>query len=94
MRKVAEALSARLTYLLEPIQPIEVDPDHCVVQMRSNPPQRNENRTSYYELLVARGGQLSLCRYEKDTSSIRQCVPAQVTLEVFWRLLGDFSAVA
>jgi hypothetical protein len=93
LRRVAETLSARLTYLLEPIQPIEVDPDHCVVQMRSNPPQRDETRTSYYELLVARGGVLSLCRYEKDAGDVRRTVAAHVTREVFWRLLSDFSSV-
>lgn len=95
LKKIAEALSARLTYLLEPIQPIEVDPDQCIIQMRSVPPQKNDTRTSYYELLVRKGGELSLVRYAKDTnSSIRQCVPAQVTREVFVRLVQDFSAVS
>lgn len=94
LKRVAEQLSARLTYLLEPIQPIEVDPDQCVVQMRSVPPQKDEHRVSYYELLVGRGGRLSLCRYAKDASSLRQEVPAHVTREVFLRLVGDFSAVA
>ena len=94
LRKVAENLSARLTYLLEAIRPIEIDPDQCVVQMRSSPPQRNEDRTSYYELLVAKGGRLTLSRYEKPSGGLRQVVPAHLTREVFWRLLRDFSEVA
>jgi hypothetical protein len=95
LKRVAEALSVRLTYLLEPVQPIEVDPSQCVIQMRSVPPQKNDNRTSYYELLVRKGGELSLARYAKDVnSSVRQCVPAQVTREVFVRLVQDFSAVS
>src|SRR6516165_2361630 len=65
LKKVADALSKRLTYLLEPISPIEIDADQCVVQLRSNPPQKDENGTSYYELLVAAGGRLSLRRYTK-----------------------------
>ena len=51
LKKVADALSKRLTYLLEPISPIEVDADQCVVQMRSNPPARDDNGIRYYELL-------------------------------------------
>src|SRR5438270_14089553 len=46
LKQVAEALSRRLTYLLEPISPIEVDAQQCVVQLRSNPPQKDENGTS------------------------------------------------
>ena len=38
LKKVADTLAKRLTYLLEPISPIEVDADQCIVQMRSNPP--------------------------------------------------------
>ena len=55
LKAVAEDLSNRLTYLLEPISPVEVDSGKCVVQLRSNPPQRDENGASYYELLVAAG---------------------------------------
>jgi hypothetical protein len=94
LRKLSDTLSKRLTYLLEPIAPIEVDPDRCVVQMRSNPPQKAENGSSYYELLVARGGHISLCRYSKQRGGPRQVVPANVTREVLLRLIGDFEAVA
>jgi hypothetical protein len=94
LKKVAEDLSRRLTYLLEPISPVEVDADQCVVQLRSNPPQRNENGASYYELLVQRGGRLSLCRWTKEPGSARQIVPAQVTREVFLRLVADFAAAS
>ena len=92
LRQVAEALSRRLTYLLEPISPIEVDAEQCVVQLRSNPPQKDENGTSYYELLVAAGGRLSLCRFNKAAGNPRHAIPAQVTREVFLRLVADFAA--
>lgn len=94
LQKISDALAGRLTYLLEPISPIEVDEERCIVQMRSNPPQHNEGKSSYYELLVRRGGEISLCRYEKSPSQARQAVPAQVTREVLLRLVGDFAAVA
>jgi hypothetical protein len=93
LKKLADALSKKLTYLLEPISPVEVDADQCVVQMRSSPPQRDDNGTRYYELLVRRGGTLSLRRYEKQPGYVRQAIPAQVTREVFLRLVDDFSQV-
>ncbi|MCC7086787.1 MAG: hypothetical protein IT427_17445 [Pirellulales bacterium] len=94
LKKLADALAKQLTYLLEPISAVEVDADQCVVQMRSSPPQRDDNGTRYYELLVRRGGELSLRRFEKQTGNIRQAVPAHVTREVFLRLVDDFAGVA
>ena len=94
LKRLGEKLSARLTYLLEPISPIEIDRERCVVQLRSNPPERDADRTSYYELVVERGGALSLCRYAKAPGDVRQTVPVNVTREVFLRLIGDFSSVA
>jgi hypothetical protein len=94
LKAVAETLSKRLTYLLEPISPVEVDSGQCVVQLRSNPPQRDDKGASYYELLVQRGGRLSLCRWVKELGISRRAVPAQVTREVFLRLVADFSAAA
>ncbi|MBX3412853.1 MAG: hypothetical protein KF708_09210 [Pirellulales bacterium] len=94
LRRISEELSRRLTYLLEPIHPIESDAESCTVQMRSNPPQKNEDSSSYYELLVVRGGELSLCRYEKRPGDVRAVAPARVTREVLSRLIDDLSAVA
>jgi hypothetical protein len=94
LKKCAADLSARLTYLLEPISPIETDAHGCVVQLRSNPPQKEDDRTSYYELLVSRSGELSLARYSRTGGQIRQVIPTHVTREVFTRLVGDFTGVA
>jgi hypothetical protein len=93
LKKTAEQLSARLTYLLEPISPIEVDAHGCVVQMRSNPPQKDADRTSYYELLVSRSGELSLYRYSRIPGQSREPIAAHVTREVLARLAADFAAV-
>lgn len=94
LKKVSEALSARINYLLEPIRPIETDAEQCVVQLRSMPPARDEGRSTYYELLVRRGGELSLRRWAKPPGDERQAIAAQVTREVFLRLVADFSAAA
>jgi hypothetical protein len=94
LKQVADRLSHRLTYLLEPITAVEVDADQCAVQLRSNPPQRDDNGTSYYELLLKKGGLISLSRYNKEPREVRRLVPAHVTREVFLRLVDDFSKAA
>jgi hypothetical protein len=93
LKQVAENLSQRLTYLLEPVSPIETDAEGCTVQLRSNPPQKEADRTSYYELLVSRAGEMSLCRWTRAAKSTRELVPAQITREVLLRLASDFAAV-
>ena len=94
LKQVADRLSHRLTYLLEPITAVEVDANQCAVQLRSNPPQKDDNGTSYYELLVKKGGLISLSRFKKEPRDVRRLVPAHVTREVFLRLVDDFSKAA
>ncbi len=84
-------LAARVNYLLEPIAPIETDAQGCSVQMRSNPPQKDDNGWRYYELLLRRGGSAAVCRYEKQPGQPRVRVPAALTHEVVGRLIDDFS---
>ena len=91
LRTIADGLSQKLSYLLEAINPIEVDPEACIVQMRSNPPAHDDDGTRYYELVVGRG-ELALCRYAKVPSHPRRIIPAHITHEVFERLAGDFAA--
>jgi hypothetical protein len=91
LRAAAEGLAKRLTYLLEPIRPIEVDAEGAVVQLRSDPPHKETDRTSYYELLLSRGCELSLVRYARPAGQPRQPIAAQVTREVLVRLAGDLA---
>jgi len=90
MQAASHSLCERVTYLLEPITPIESDAEGCVVQMRSTPPQRLENAHFYYELFLRRSGSVALHRYEKQSGSIRQRVAASLTHEVLGRLVEDF----
>lgn len=92
LQKASEALCQRVTYLLEPISPIETDADSCIVQMRSSPPQQQENGRFYYELMLRRGGAVTMYRYEKQNGSIRKRVSANLTHEVLGRLVGDFNS--
>ena len=93
LERMAKSLSAQLTYLMEPIRPIEIDADACIAQLRSSPPQRDDDGRSYYELTVRRGGEIALSRYRKEPGTARQQIPATVTREVLLRLADDFEAV-
>lgn len=92
LKKLSDALTAKLNYLMEPISAVELDADSCTVQCRSNPPQQGEDGRSYYELLVRKGGDILLCRYLKQPGQPRDTVPAHVTREVLARLGEDFVA--
>ena len=92
VRAVAEKLTQRVTYLLEPLTPIEIDRELAVVQMRSTAPQHDNESTAYYELLVRTGGALSLRRYRKPRGAMREPIDATVTREVVGRLVSDFAA--
>jgi hypothetical protein len=92
LQAASAELAKRINYLLEPIAPIETDSQGCTVQMRSNPPQKDDNAWRYYELLIRRGGSIALCRYEKQPTQPRVRIPAVLTHEVVGRLVDDFSA--
>jgi hypothetical protein len=94
LKQLCQQLAERLTYLLEPIEALETDSEHCVVQMRSRPPTRVQGGASYYELVASRGGELTLVRFEKVPGKPRTIIPAHVTREVFERLASDFDALA
>src|SRR4051812_11391134 len=93
LERIGKTLASRLTYLMEPIAPIEIDAAAYVVQLRSNPPQRDDDGRSYYELLVRRGGEIALTRFRKENGGPRKQIAATVTREVLLRLVGDFSTV-
>lgn len=94
IQQISDDLSKRLTYLLEPVSPIEINSEKCTVQMRSKPPQKDEDQSTYYELLVQKGGLIQLSRYQKRRNAAREVIPAQVTREVWARLVADFADAA
>lgn len=92
LSRTADALAGKLTYLLEPLRVVEIDGNAGAVQMRSHPPYQRDKQTKYYEVLVQRGGSISLVRYERQPGEPRQAIAAHVTQEVFYRLADDFAA--
>ncbi len=93
LREIADDLASRVGYLLEAIAPIEVDDEACTIQMRSMPPHRAENATSYYEVLVTAGA-ISLKRYTKAKAVRREAEAFDITRQVLLRLVDDFAAAA
>ena len=62
------------------------------IQLRSNPPQHDDDGRKYYELVVRCGGELTLLRYQKQEGSPRVSVPAVLSREALLRLVSDFEA--
>lgn len=93
VRTISERLARRLTYLREPVRPIEADGEARIVQIRSNPPRKADDATSYYELQVRGGGVISLCRFEKTSGEPRRAIPIEITREVLRQLVDDVAAV-
>lgn len=94
LKKLGNRVAAALHYLTEPIQVIEIDGHAGVAQLRSTAPVMVPSGARYYEVLVKRGGSLSIRRYEAAAGQSRQSIPAIVTREVFHRLADDFSKMA
>ena len=92
LRHLAQRLTARLSYLLEPISNLELDAEGFAIQLRSSPPQQDEGGRRYYELTARRGGEIRLCRYVKQTGQPREMVLTNVTREVLRRLVCDLDA--
>ncbi len=90
LRATCSELSAKLTYLLEPLQIIECDEELSTVQMRSNPPQADQQARRYYEL-TATPSHLALRRFEKRPGQGREQIESVFTHEVAIRLVKDLS---
>lgn len=92
LQKWAEALSRRITYLLEQVSPLEHDPQGGQVLIRSIRPDQLPDGTQYYEMVVSsRGtGTFTLQRYRsvKGTPG-RTPIDLQVTHELLYKLCDD-----
>lgn len=94
VRTISERLAQKLTYLREPVRPIEADGEARIVQLRSNPPRQADDATSYYELQIQGGGAISLCRFEKTAGEPRRAIPMEITREVLRQLVDDVAAAS
>lgn len=94
VKSQASQLERTITYLLEDIALIELDPFDYQAQLKSEVPRSEGDSISYYELLLDKGDALSLVRtrYDKE-SGTKTRVPMTFTSEVAERLLGDLGKI-
>ena len=87
----AQALSQRVTYLLENIGPLELDAATGQVLIRSTAPAQQSGATTFYEILLSSqgSGQFALRRYRSQKGGGREQVDLQVTHEVLRKLVVD-----
>lgn len=92
LKQWAQALSGRVTYLLENLGPIEIDTNTGKVLVRSTPPDQQPDGTKYYEILLESNtaGNFVLRRYESIKGVAgRTPVDIQTTHEVLLKLVDD-----
>ena len=88
----ADALSQRVTYLLENIGPIEIDRSNSQVLIRSTPPDRSSAGTQFYEVLLTAqaNGTFVLRRYRSENGQPgRSSVDIHLTHETLHKLVRD-----
>lgn len=88
----ADALSERVTYLLENIGPIEIDRQSSQVLIRSTPPDRTSTGTQFYQVLLSAqtNGTFLLRRYRAESGQPgRESVDIHLTHETLQKLVGD-----
>jgi hypothetical protein len=96
LKKWADGLCRRITYLLENLGPLEYDAQGNEVLIRSTPPDTSTpGQTKYYEVLLSShgAGRFSLRRYQADrTTGGRVAVPLRITHEQLAKLVNDLTA--
>ena len=95
LRAWADRLAERVTYLMEPLVLVEVDPEGGVVELRSDKPTPRPGLRSYYEVRLDRRTRLRLHRVAFDEAQKRRRETSfQLTAEVLERLVDDLVATA
>ncbi len=89
----ADEICRRLGYLREPLSVLEVDAEGPAALLRSARPRTRGEERSYFELLIAADGKVSLRRLCVRTSSEQpETVPFTLTLEQLADLVDDLAA--
>jgi hypothetical protein len=93
LRAWGDRLAARVTYLMEPLVVVEVDPAAGEVELRSQSPSARSGQRAYYEVRLSRQGTLRLIRTAFDEESRRRRpAPCQITREALEHLADDLVA--
>lgn len=92
LKQWADALSQKITYLLENIGPLEFDPTTQQVLIRSKSPDRRTGGAKYYEVLLQcqSTGRFYLRRFHSDPVQCgRDQVDLAMTHETLLKLVDD-----
>jgi hypothetical protein len=95
LKKWAEDLCARVTYLLAQLGPLEIDVQGKQALIRSKAPDKRDNSTAFYEILLQSqgAGLFTLRRYRRDSQSTpREQVDLRTTHELLEKLADDLVA--
>jgi hypothetical protein len=95
LKKWAEDLCARITYLLEQLGPLEIDSEGKQVLIRSKSPDRRDDARTFYEILLQSqgAGVFTLRRYRRETAgTARTHIDLRTTHEVLEKLADDLIA--
>ena len=93
LRAWGDRLTARLTYLMEPLVVLEHDPVDNQVEIRSESPTQRSGRRTYYEVRLHPRGTLRLSRVSYDEATRhREPASCQLTREALERLADDLVA--
>jgi len=85
-----DRITARVTYLMEPLVIVEVDTQQVEVDIRSKTPTARGDQRGYYRINLDRSGTLRMQRVAFATADRHSCVvPFQLTREVLERLTDD-----
>jgi hypothetical protein len=95
LKKWAENLCSRVTYLLEQLGPLEIDAEGKQALIRSKSPDKRDDSTSFYEVLLQSqgAGLFTLRRYRRNQqTALREQVDLGTTYETLEKLADDLIA--
>lgn len=96
LRRQADEVVRRVSYLTEDVALIELDEKNGQAQVRSARGKNDQKNAGYYEILLNGNDSLSFCRYKiagDNSRAARSAVPIIMTHDIFERLVNDLAAV-
>ncbi|MFQ5674990.1 MAG: hypothetical protein ACE5G1_03765 [bacterium] len=91
IKKQAEFLKSKLTYLLENIEIFEIDEVNSKAQLRSDKPETEQTSLSYYEIVIDGGARITLHRVLFDKlKREKSSTQFHLTNEVIEKAMNDF----
>jgi len=86
--QLADRIAKRIQYLLESLEPIELDRPQQVALIRSRPPAEEDQAKLYYEATLDSSGQLVLRRWRR-TATEREPERMVLTFQTLRKLADD-----